>query len=434
MNPQAGAAMPRRPGRPRMSETAHGDVNDEARRARMRLAQRSYRNRKQNALVLAKTRAEVFEKALDSSINEFIRFYEHVSKKKSELPHELIMDVNKTAMNIVSIARKARTEQGISDSDQTQLPEEGTTVSNGDASSDRDPSGVIADWLNASGKDLAGADQYSKHYEPLASSNPAPVSQRLLLACLTRTMDLLQFGNLHILALTPTMLLPLRFDRAENLLESVSERLSGGPKAFLADCRYRDGRNAYLPKIMRLVEGDLSTLQPRSPPPNLERLQFGMTRTMLHTTNSDFQGEWLEAPDVEEYLEQRGIFVRMDSPGDVIRLSAPRNNESRLAKRVALPGHDWTIFGRTFGENQIIPTGLSNFAVSEMLPETGFPTSKAATGQEEEQDLKITVDLDKLIRGLADKAICLGPCPGIRRIHVDEAIRASVTTFKQLVK
>lgn len=30
MNPQAGAAMPRRPGRPRMSETAHGDVNDEA--------------------------------------------------------------------------------------------------------------------------------------------------------------------------------------------------------------------------------------------------------------------------------------------------------------------------------------------------------------------------------------------------------------------
>lgn len=30
MNPQAGAAMPRRPGRPRMSETGQGEVNDEA--------------------------------------------------------------------------------------------------------------------------------------------------------------------------------------------------------------------------------------------------------------------------------------------------------------------------------------------------------------------------------------------------------------------
>lgn len=399
----------------------------------MRLAQRSYRNRKQNALVLAKTRADVFEKALDSSIDIFIQFYEQVSKKKSELPAELVMELNKTAMNIVSIARKARTEQCTSASDQNRLPEEDAAVSNGDANSDRDPSSILDDWFNASGKDMAGAHQFSKHDEPMAGSNPVPVSQRLLLACLTRAMDLLQFENLHILALNPTMLLPLKFDGAEILLEIVSRRLSGSPNAFLADCRYSDGRNAYLPKMMRLVEGNLSTLQPRSSPPDLERLQFGLTRTMLHTTNSDFQGEWLEALDVEEYLEQRGIFVRMGSPSDVIRLTAPTKDEPRSARRTALPEHDWTIFGSAFGENQIIPTGLSNFAKPEWYPEKDFPTSKTTISQEEQQDLRIIVDLDKLIRGLAETAICLGPCPGIRRVHVDEAIRTSVTTFPKPV-
>ncbi|EHK46881.1 hypothetical protein TRIATDRAFT_46438 [Trichoderma atroviride IMI 206040] len=406
--------MPRRPGRPRMSETAQGEVNTEARRARMRLAQRSYRNRKQNALVIAKTRAEVFERALDSSIDEFIQFYEGVSKKKSELPDGFFMELNKTAMNIVSIARKARTEHSTSASDESR---------------------IIAEWFSAPGRDVAGANRYSRHNEPTAgSSSLVPVSQRLLLACLARAMDLLQFGNLHVLALNPTMLLPLKFDRVEDLLERTSQRLSGNPNASLADCLYSEGRNAYLPKMMRLVEGNLSTLQPRSSPPALERLEFGLTRTMLHAINPEFQGEWLEAPDVEEYLEQRGIFVRMGSPSDVIRLSAPPSNEPSSAGRASIPEHDWTIFGRTSGESQVIPIGFSDFAKPEGYLGVDFTSNKTATGPEEHQDLRITVDLDKLIRGLAEKAICLGPCPGIRRVHVDEAIRASVTTLRQPVK
>jgi hypothetical protein len=400
----------------------------------MRLAQRSYRSRKQNALVLANTRAKVFEEALDNSIDEFIKFYEQVSKKKSELPTELIMELNKTAMNIVSIARKARTEQGTSAGEQNQLPDGYAADSNGDTNSRRDSSSTMAEWLNASGMDTESANQYSKHGEGIAgNSNLGPVSQRLLLACLTRAMDLLQFGNLHILALSPTLLLPLKVDRAEDLLERVSRRLSGNPNAFPADCLYSDGRNAYLPKMMRFVEGNLNTLQPRSSPPDLERLEFGLTRTMLCTAKSELQGEWLEAPDVEEYLEQRGIFVRMGSPSDVIRLSAPTIGEPSSARRTALPEHDLTIFGKALGENQIIPTGLSEFAKPDWYHGTDFSASITTMGQREQQDLRITVDLDKLIRGLAEKAICLGPCPGIRRAHVDEAIRTSVTALQQSV-
>jgi hypothetical protein len=451
----------------------------------MRLAQRSYRSRKQSALVSAKARAEVLEVALDSSIDEFIRFYEQVSKKKRELPADVIMQLNKTAMNIVSIARKARMEKYISASGQNQFSVEDATDSAGDVDSAHDPTRMLVSHITSAEKEMVGTHRYQKHHGPVAGNKPVPVSQRLLLACLTRAVALLQLGNLHILALTPTMLLPLKLERAETILERAAQRLSGHPNGFLSDCRYSDGLNECLPKMMRLVEGNLNSLQPRSAPPKLERLQFGLTRTMLHTAISDFQGEWLEAPDVEEYLEQRGIFVRIGSPSDMISLSAPKNVESeseadRLTllrhrgvnishldtsgdmmnpqtkvsmnqgsgmhfysseddvvrdngspRHTAIPEHDFTIFGRALKESQTVPTGLNNFTLSEWYPGIGFAADKTATSQGGEGDLKITVDLDKLIQGLADKAICLGPCPGIRRIHVDEAIRGSVINFQQ---
>ncbi|KAM0258951.1 hypothetical protein ACHAQJ_003607 [Trichoderma viride] len=484
---EADAAPPRRPGRPRISETDSAAMNDETRRTRMRLAQRSYRSRKQNALVSAKARAEVLEGALDGSIDEFIRFYEKVSKKKRELPADIIMELNKTAMNIVSIARKAHMEKYTSANGQIRLPGEDATDSIGDVDSALEPSSILAGPFPTVEKEVIGRHHCQKHRGPVAGSKPVSVSQRLLLACLTRTVALLQLGNIQILALTPTMLLPLKLERPESLLERAAQRLSDHPNAFLSDCQYSDGQKACLPKMMRLVEGNLNSLQPRSPPPNLERLQFGLTRTMLHTAISDFQGEWLEAPDVEEYLEQRGIFIRIGSPSDMISLSAPtivesgseadklnlirhrginvprldtlsnvtnpqaesstnqglgmqfyssgggivRGNDS--ATHTAIPEHDYTIFGRTFKESQAVPTGLNDFTISEWYPEMGFATDNTAVGQQG-QDLKITVDLDKLIRGLADKAICLGPCPGIRRTHVDEAIRGSVINLQQRVE
>ncbi|KAL7908422.1 hypothetical protein GGI35DRAFT_454132 [Trichoderma velutinum] len=458
---QAETAPRRRPGRPRMIETGQ---NDQARRTRMRLAQRSYRSRKQSALVSAKARAEVLEVALDGSIDEFIKFYEHVSRRGNELPAGVMTHLNQTAMNIVSIARKARLEKAMLTGDENQSPEEDPSASADEFDATHESVGRLTGDLTVNENTMAKTHHDQRQYGRFTNNKPAPVSQRLLLACLTRAIALLQLGNFSVVAINPAMVLPLQLERAERLLERVARRLSGNPTAFFSDCQYSDGRNASLPKMMRLIEGDLDTLTPRSSPPKLQNLHFGRTRTMLHTAISDLQGEWLEAPDVEEYLEQRGIFVRMGSPSDVISLSAPMIGDQELSeaarlgmlrphgvsnsqfnifedisdfrteptlKRAAIPEHDFTIFGRSFREGQTVPTGRNNVTPSEWYPEMRAQTDSVATNQQAQENLQITIDIDKLIKGLADKAVCLGPCPGIKRIHVDEAIRGSVSNFRQ---
>lgn len=424
----------------------------------------------------------MLEVALDGSIDEFIKFYEQVSRREQELPEEIMMQLNKTAMNIVSIARKARAEKTILARDESQPLGEDTGISTEDFSSTRENLSRATDNLPFLDRSITRNHHYLTQKSPMSGGGPAPISQRLLSACLMRAIALLQLANFSAVALTPAMLLPLQLDRAEGLLERAAYRLSGHPNSFLVDCQYGNGLNASLPKMMRLIEGNLNSLKPRSSPPDLERLQFGRTRTMLHTSIADLQGEWLEALDVEEYLEQRGIFVRIGSPSDVMSLSAltgdgslpepdaldlPRPRGPRLAtledvpnlqkegsinqglgmpenhfyssddhaerggkstSRVAIPEHDFTIFGRIFREGQSIPTGRSSFAASGWYPDTGgVPADGAIPSEQTQEGLRITIDLDKLIRGLADKAVCLGPCPGIRRIHVDEAIRASVS-------
>ncbi|KAL7809277.1 hypothetical protein V8C26DRAFT_412151 [Trichoderma gracile] len=478
------SAPRRRPGRPRMNETAQETPSEEARRTRMRLAQRSYRSRKQSALISAKARAEVLEVALDGSIDEFIKFYEHVSQGGNELPAGLMAQLNQTAMNIVSIARKARLEKSMLAGEQDRAVDDAATDAAEESEGGHEPEDQPTCSPAAETQTL-GSRPLKKPYGLFTSDKPAPVSQRLMLACLTKAISLLQFGNFPVVAVNPAMLLPLQLERAERLLERVARRLSESPSAFSADCHYSDGRNVYLPKLMRLVEGNLNTLTPRFSPPNLQSLQFGRTRTMLHTTISDLQGEWLEAPDVEEYLEERGIFVRMGSPSDIISLSAAvHGNEALMGpsassmhvprgvnkppsqtmdgisstqtairpdqmlsvpeshlyalgdlvahggisrKRVPLAEHDFTIFGKQFLNGQTIPTGY-RVSLSDWYPEMRNLADNAGSSQQAQESLKITIDIDKLIQGLADKAVCLGPCPGIRRIHVDEAIRGSVSS------
>ncbi|KAH0489784.1 hypothetical protein TgHK011_001282 [Trichoderma gracile] len=448
------SAPRRRPGRPRMSETAQETPSEEARRTRMRLAQRSYRSRKQSALISAKARAEVLEVALDGSIDEFIKFYEHVSQGGNELPAGLMAQLNQTAMNIVSIARKARLEKSMLAGEQDRALDDAAADAAEESEGGHEPEDQPTCSPAAETQTL-GSRPLKKPYGLFTSDKPAPVSQRLMLACLTKAISLLQFGNFPVVAVNPAMLLPLQLERAERLLERVARRLSESPSAFSADCHYSDGRNVYLPKLMRLVEGNLNTLTPRFSPPNLQSLRFGRTRTMLHTTISDLQGEWLEAPDVEEYLEERassmhvprGVNKPPSQPMDDVSstrtairpdqmLSVPESHLYALGdlvahggisqKRVPLAEHDFTIFGKQFLNGQTIPTGYS-VSLSDWYPEMRNLADNAGSSQQAQESLKITIDIDKLIQGLADKAVCLGPCPGIRRIHVDEAISGSLS-------
>lgn len=232
---------------------------------------------------------------------------------------------------------------------------------------------------------------------------------------------------------------------------------------------------------------------------------------MLATALPDLQGEWLEASDVEEYLEQRGIFIRQDAPdADTLNLAIPvdaglalqatdLNDANRLnpvrmvrghplfvepaasvgpvpptaAAAPQLPHHhhhqqqglshmsmqqqqqqpsldnialnpDYTIFGQQ-RDVQVIPSGLRMFtptawsiddsaniipidmAMRSNQPNNASGGSSSSYHSSNNPDhINIMVNLDNLIVKLASKAVCLGPCPGIRRGHVDEAIRDSV--------
>lgn len=64
-----------------------------------------------------------------------------------------------------------------------------------------------------------------------------------------------------------------------------------------------------LPLMYRVVEGSQGII-PRLPSPSVQGIIRGKTRTRLATEFEPLQGEWLEAMDVEEYLEDRGIFLR----------------------------------------------------------------------------------------------------------------------------
>ena len=81
----------------------------------------------------------------------------------------------------------------------------------------------------------------------------------------------------------------------------------------VADFQYNPGLTEHLPVMYRVVEGSDQAV-PRLPSPSVQQLVCGKTRTTLVTDLSSHQGEWLEAVDVEEYLEERGIYVRNALP------------------------------------------------------------------------------------------------------------------------
>ncbi|KAL7934366.1 hypothetical protein V8C35DRAFT_302384 [Trichoderma chlorosporum] len=448
------APTKRRPGRPRMKDSLPADPNDNSRRSRMRLAQRSYRSRKENELATTKARADALQRALNSSLDEFIRFHELSSGNEESLPSEFVVQLNKTAMNIMAIARSAQTDEW--------------------------PPFDHADRLLATMSDSHGKDDDSiyilSHEARDASGHalrpkPVTISQRLIRACVDRAAGVLNLTSTPVMCLLPAMLLPLQFDRRDNLLSRTMRYLHVADEDLGLDTEHSPMATRHLPKMLRLVEGQPNTMVPRTAPPSLQRLQFGRTRTVLSTALPDLQGEWLEASDVDEYLEQRGIFIRQDSPGtDMLNLAIPvdvglsaqatdlneinRHNPVRLHRQnpnINAHPHpdfvdpsmmpvdmqrdcpfdnfglnpDYTVFGQQ-RDVQVVPSGMKMFTPTSWTIDDSQILPMDMAMRNSQEHINIMINLDSMIMRLASKAVCLGPCPGIRRAHVDEAIRDSV--------
>ncbi|KAJ6018980.1 hypothetical protein N7522_001047 [Penicillium canescens] len=227
--------------------------------------------------------------------------------------------------------------------------------------------------------------------------------------------------------------------------------------------------------MYRVVEGGTKTTS-RAPTPLVQQIVRGKTRTMLDTNFAPLQGEWLEAVDVEEYLEERGIYIRnavsnsMTSTDETFYekyVPDSEQNTPMLALSGAVPGKKlaWTINDNTLSQLGSMerppsaslsadfhghePSDYSVFGIprprqwlrptnSQHLPTVmaGVLSSDASSvlqsnfksqiAQALTETSRITVNLDKLVHILAENAMCLGPVPGIRKAAVDASIRGSI--------
>lgn len=393
----------------------------------MRQAQRTYRVKKEDTLRTATNRSAKLEGALRGMLDSFRNFQQTLVDEANAgaVPPQLALQISKAAIEIASISQGSGLESaGPAAAAETSSPDTMTTAA-------------------------------------ASPEEPRHVAERFAKASMQRTADALSSGNPDESCLPPALLKQLKLDPAQLLLAQTLGQLSASSSSLLRDIPYSNSVTSVLPLLFRLNQGDTSHLIPRKPPPMLQRLKHGLTRTIVATDLPELMGEWLEPVDVEEYLAQRGIFVRdAASDGNLINLQMPalpeaaptihyqhpdtqpsdldlfQSTEDWLEGSHAVGGSfdftlDWTIFGCQKDETQIIPSGFRTFTPPSTYL-SDFDSSPSASGSEmrtpetAQDSSTITISVNKLIDSLASKATCLGPGPGVRREDVDEAIRDAV--------
>ncbi|KAH7268219.1 hypothetical protein MRS44_011499 [Fusarium solani] len=427
--------VPRR-GRPRVE--GRGQVNNdqvEIRRTRMRLAQRTYRARKESAFNQERTRNQQLSQALDQALATFGSFHRHaLGLPEVRSSSDLVARLNQAASEMATIATNT------SKSSRLLLASEAF-----DSETQRQQPGPIS-LTNEVSRDLQ--TQLSSKTVALTIRSAdlilGTLSEKLFRACLERVFTILA-GNCGPKGRVLDLRLPLDI-LGEELLKSESLNMLALP-LVVDDYRYLPHSMPHLPLMYRGVEGSQDII-PRLPAPSVQRIVRGKTRTRLATAFEPLQGEWLEAMDVEEYLEDRGIFLRgadlgheinnQSSPSavqglgrasseiDYQRQPRPEVGDASVEEQRHEYG-DYSVFG--------VPTTQEWIGSAELLPplETGIQSiepSRAPWTDTPQQSFppasQIIIDIDKLVQLLASSATCLGPVPGIRRAAVDSSIAESV--------
>ncbi|EEU43620.1 uncharacterized protein NECHADRAFT_82592 [Fusarium vanettenii 77-13-4] len=422
--------VPRR-GRPRVE--GRDRVNDqvEIRRTRMRLAQRTYRARKESAFNQERTRNQQLSQALDRALATFTVFHQHaLGLPEVRGSSDLIASLNQAASEMATIASDTNKSVRLLFSSEAF-----------DSETQRQQPGNIS--LTDEGAGDLQTQMLSKTVALTIRSADlilGTLSEKLFRACLERVFTILA-GNSGPKGRVLDLRLPLDI-LGEELLRSESLNILALP-VVMDDYRYLPHSMPHLPLLYRVVEGSQDII-PRLPAPSVQRIVRGRTRTRLATAFEPLQGEWLEAMDVEEYLEDRGIFLRgadlsheinNQSSAPSVQHSAEINYQQQQLPEVEDPsgeGHhhedgDYSVFGvpttqEWIGSAELLPplgTGLQS--IEELrAPWTDTPQQNSQVASQ------IIIDIDKLVQLLASSATCLGPVPGIRRTAVDSSIAQSV--------
>ncbi|KAL6353842.1 hypothetical protein LRP88_12836 [Fusarium phalaenopsidis] len=403
----------------------------------MRLAQRTYRARKESAFNQERTRNQQLSQALDQALATFASFHRHaLGLPEVRSSSDLIASLNQAASEMATIASdtnksarlllaSAATDSGIQSQQQGAMPLDPGDLQNQSA-------------LKSVALTVRSADLVL-----------GTLAEKLFRACIERVFTILS-GNCGPKGRVLDLRLPLDI-LGEELLRSESLNILALP-LIVDDYRYLPHSMPHLPLMYRVVEGSQDII-PRLPAPSVQRIVRGKTRTRLATAFEPLQGEWLEAADVEEYLEDRGIFLRgagssheannqslMPMAQGLARASTEVDYQQQSipeAETTSAQGQrhehgDYSVFG--------VPTTQEWIGSAELLPPlgTGLQSIEASAGpwtdtpqQSSQVASRIIIDLDKLVHLLASTATCLGPVPGIRRAAVDSSIAQSVIQLSE---
>ncbi|KAG5657912.1 hypothetical protein KAF25_007945 [Fusarium avenaceum] len=385
----------------------------------MRLAQRSYRARKQEAQESQRIRAEELSRALDKALATFSTLHQRIlDTSQVRNSPDVLFHLNDAVAQMAAIASStnktlpltlAADDSGTSF--RHQAPRQSANVD----------SGAIAISLRTS------------------NSKQITVPARLFRACFERVVSILSNSTVErtqFLALA----LPLQLLGAELLMVNSQRGLSLF-HASVGDFIYPLNSAPRLPNMYRVVEGENNAVF-RMPAPFLQQIVRGKTRTILHTDIAHLKGEWLEAMDVEEYLEERGIYMcntatsSTTTTGDTMYQPSIAGSEQSISMEQrdpvfsssGFPGHepaDYLVFGFSgprqwlrSANSHIHPSAITGDLQSDFNQQTTHGIEKAS---------RVIVDIDKLVHLLAENAMCLGPVPGIRKADVDASIRGSIT-------
>ncbi|KAK7419740.1 hypothetical protein QQX98_003112 [Neonectria punicea] len=389
-------SQPARRGRPPLE--GQDDTRDKSgnKKQRMRLAQRAYRARKEGMLVSERARTEQLSKALDRAFATCANLYQQLFDSPQLQDSAPLVHLNTAAAQMMAVAhgvdkdlRLLRPADASRPSTQQHL---GHQVVH--------PSGAVTISLRT------------------GRGDSSTLSERIFRACLERVVPILSSARPE--NRSPALTLPLDL-LGEEILRLRSLQTLSLLHLAVADFQYLPPSVTRLPQMYRVTEGGSNAMR-RLPAPLVQQIVPGKTRTRLMTVSKPLQGEWLEAVDVEEYLQERGIHLRIGETVTVI--------EDGTGSAVSWPGHepgDYSLFGLPMPQRGASP-GNSSAAIGNGLvqvkasntPWTVFSHHRLPPASQ------ITIDLDRLVQLLAANAVCLGPVPGIRQAAVDASIRESV--------
>jgi hypothetical protein len=211
-----------------------------------------------------------------------------------------------------------------------------------------------------------------------------------------------------------------------------------------------------LPEMYRAVEGarffdegfngETRQIVERSVSDDLARLVYGRTRTWVVTDVRGFEGEWLEPIDVQEYLEQKGVWlgrsegvVEVCAPEDIwspfqnLHSQVPAFAQSSMMEYPAMESFgaptveglntrnpNWALWEGFDIENPRTAPGLGGYV----------PASEIyAAGEAASTIVSTTINITRLIETLAMSAVCIGPGPGNKKADVDQALRVAISGF-----